>query len=144
MTEYAISPPPVKMLLHTLIFASISLKRSKSFNEALLFWTISFLPQELLSHLFLTSNDKLNKFQWKNYKHWLKNLTPVNSPAASIAATKVFFLGVLLMSILMSVSASLLKFIWLLTMSGASTRACNIEKGLFAYSKDRFPVVYKK
>jgi hypothetical protein len=45
------------------------------------------------------------------------------TPAASIAATKVFFLGVLGMSILISVRANLLKFIWHLTMSGASTRA---------------------
>lgn len=39
----------------TLILASMSLNLSKSFREALLFWTISFLPQELFSHLFLTS-----------------------------------------------------------------------------------------
>ncbi|GAY60690.1 hypothetical protein CUMW_203960 [Citrus unshiu] len=37
-----ISPP-------FLIFANMSLNLSKSFSAALLFWTISFLPQELNS-----------------------------------------------------------------------------------------------
>lgn len=44
-------------------------------------------------------------------------------PAASIAAIKIFFFGLLGISILISVRANLLKFIWHLTMSGASTRA---------------------
>lgn len=39
----------------TLIFANISLNLSKSVRFCLLFWTMSFLPQELLSHFFLTS-----------------------------------------------------------------------------------------
>ncbi|KAJ0914678.1 hypothetical protein HanPSC8_Chr06g0241311 [Helianthus annuus] len=34
------------------------LNRSKSLSDALFLCTISFLPQELLSHLFLTSPPK--------------------------------------------------------------------------------------
>ncbi|BAS90076.1 Os04g0515350, partial [Oryza sativa Japonica Group] len=41
--------------LITLIFANITLNLSKSLRDALLFWTISFLPHELFSHLFFTS-----------------------------------------------------------------------------------------
>ncbi|KAL3027303.1 hypothetical protein AAZX31_03G044100 [Glycine max] len=40
-----------------------------------------------------------------------------------MALTRYFFLGTLLMSILMSVRESLLKLTWDLTISGASTRA---------------------
>ena len=52
----------------------------------------------------------------------------VGLPAASIALTRSFFLGVLLISIVISVSVSLLKFIWPLTISGASTRAWQMKK----------------
>ena len=39
----------------TLIFANMTLNLSKSLGAALLFWTISFLPHELFSHLVFTS-----------------------------------------------------------------------------------------
>lgn len=49
----------------TLIFANIILNLSKSLRDALLFCTISFLPQELFSHLFLTSVQQENKLMNK-------------------------------------------------------------------------------
>ena len=48
-----------------LILANISLKRSKSLRDALLFWTISFLPHELFSHLFLTSASHIKTIRKK-------------------------------------------------------------------------------
>ena len=53
-----------------------------------------------------------------NNNRWKSNET-----TSSMALTRSFFLGTLLMSILMSVRESLLKLTWDLTISGASTRA---------------------
>lgn len=123
---YEEQSPKLKKL-QTFIFASMSLNLSKSVSEALLFCTISFLPQELLSHLFFTSGIVIQetsisgKDQYRRKQYWSKFAQ--SSPAASMAWTRVFFLGTLLISILISVRESLLKFIWVLTISGASTRA---------------------
>lgn len=115
----------------TLILANISLNLSKSLRAALLFWTINFLPHELLSHFPLTSvtNNATNQYQCnkKGVQDFQCSKYP---PAASIASIRTFFFGTLLISILISVRESLLKFIWLLTISGASTRACSTIKGI--------------
>ena len=60
--------------------------------------------------------------RWGGYQKVQIELRSI--PAAFIASMSSFFLGTLLMSILMSVRESLLKFIWDLTISGASTKAC--------------------
>lgn len=52
-----------------------------------------------------------------------------------MAAIKVFFLGLRGISIFMSVRLSLLKFIWDLIMSGASTKACTYSHELMLVLK---------
>ena len=55
--SFAVNPKKIKenAVGLALILATMTLKRSKSFKEALFFWTISFLPHELISHCSLTS-----------------------------------------------------------------------------------------
>lgn len=128
----------------TLILASMSLNLSKSLRAALLFWTINFLPHELLSHFPLTSatNNAINQYQC-NKRAVQDFQCSKYQPAAFIASMRTFFFGTLLISILISVRESLLKFIWLLTMSGASTRACGSRKGLLSnYSLSKSTQIY--
>jgi hypothetical protein len=56
----------------TLILASMTLNLSKSLRDALLFWTISFLPHELFSHLFFTSAIRIG--QLVNRTAWIQQI----------------------------------------------------------------------
>jgi len=62
-------------MCQTLIFANMTLNLSKSLSDALLFWTISFLPHELFSHLLFTSAIRIESVVYRHQVD-IKELTP--------------------------------------------------------------------